>query len=360
MERATWHLRIRRTERALYLCFMIPLLRKPNFLGLYYQRNRKGPFLEGMTLHVSDCRYYVFIGQPRAMITSSIILDRNSVRRGTARLWRFVGSCPLFAIIFIFILKRTAWRSVPLSSLPLSMMSLGDLSPAFPWSSDFSKNPFYERKTSPKVKPTASKLSFSGFSLPSDDPTSSSSASSLSSSAAFWTTPSPPRWSIFRIWSSRVYSISRKKLTALFLLALAVVLWIVPSPRFWGHNVVKFTPSQRGGSPYQLLQPAATISSKHAPNPTKWLEQNSNDKFASQPGWNWPALPGQRSSRPRAALISLVRNSELSGIVQSMTQLEHHWNHKYNYPWIFFNDEPFSDVFKVHSTFAIESYTDAC
>jgi hypothetical protein len=51
--------------------------------------------------------------------------------------------------------------------------------------------------------------------------------------------------------------------------------------------------------------------------------------------------------RPRAALISLVRNSELPGIMQSMRQLEYHWNRKYRYPWIFFNDEPFSEEFKV-------------
>ncbi|MCJ1422477.1 hypothetical protein MMC29_000357 [Sticta canariensis] len=52
------------------------------------------------------------------------------------------------------------------------------------------------------------------------------------------------------------------------------------------------------------------------------------------------------STKPRAALISLVRNSELSGMMQSMRQLEYQWNRKYNYPWIFFNDEPFTDEFK--------------
>lgn len=53
------------------------------------------------------------------------------------------------------------------------------------------------------------------------------------------------------------------------------------------------------------------------------------------------------SPKPRAALISLVRNSELPGLMQSMRQLEYRWNRKYQYPWIFFNDEPFSDEFKV-------------
>jgi hypothetical protein len=29
-----------------------------------------------------------------------------------------------------------------------------------------------------------------------------------------------------------------------------------------------------------------------------------------------------------------------------MRQLEYRWNWKYQYPWIFFNDEPFTDEFK--------------
>ena len=57
--------------------------------------------------------------------------------------------------------------------------------------------------------------------------------------------------------------------------------------------------------------------------------------------------PGKYAGRPRAALISLVRNQELDGILQSMRQLEYHWNRRYNYPWIFFNEQPFSEEFKV-------------
>lgn len=54
-----------------------------------------------------------------------------------------------------------------------------------------------------------------------------------------------------------------------------------------------------------------------------------------------------KSHRPRAALISLVRNSELAGIQQSIRQLEHQFNSNssHQYPWIFFNDEPFDDEF---------------
>lgn len=33
-------------------------------------------------------------------------------------------------------------------------------------------------------------------------------------------------------------------------------------------------------------------------------------------------------------------------MVQSMRDLERTWNSKFNYPWTFFNDEPFNDEFK--------------
>ncbi|KAK9383541.1 glycosyltransferase family 15 protein [Kockiozyma suomiensis] len=53
--------------------------------------------------------------------------------------------------------------------------------------------------------------------------------------------------------------------------------------------------------------------------------------------------------KPKAALISLVRNSEIEGIELSMRHLEARFNHKYNYPWIFFNDVPFDDDFKART-----------
>jgi len=33
-------------------------------------------------------------------------------------------------------------------------------------------------------------------------------------------------------------------------------------------------------------------------------------------------------------------------MLQSMHDLERTWNHKFNYPWTFFNDKPFTDEFK--------------
>jgi len=53
-----------------------------------------------------------------------------------------------------------------------------------------------------------------------------------------------------------------------------------------------------------------------------------------------------KSDRINATILSLVRNEELEGIIQSMTDLERTWNHKFNYPWTFFNDVPFTEEFK--------------
>lgn len=51
-------------------------------------------------------------------------------------------------------------------------------------------------------------------------------------------------------------------------------------------------------------------------------------------------------ARINATLLSLVRNNELVGMVGAMRDLERTWNHKFNYPWTFFNDEPFTEEFK--------------
>ncbi|KAI9781222.1 MAG: hypothetical protein M1816_002445 [Peltula sp. TS41687] len=52
------------------------------------------------------------------------------------------------------------------------------------------------------------------------------------------------------------------------------------------------------------------------------------------------------TSRINATILSLVRNSELDGMIQAMRDLERTWNHKFNYPWTFFNDDDFTAEFK--------------
>ncbi|KAJ2963263.1 hypothetical protein NQZ79_g1699 [Umbelopsis isabellina] len=48
----------------------------------------------------------------------------------------------------------------------------------------------------------------------------------------------------------------------------------------------------------------------------------------------------------RACFVVLVRNSELNGLLSSMRQLEDTFNRKFNYPYVFLNDDDFSPEFK--------------
>ncbi|MCJ1321437.1 hypothetical protein MMC15_006782 [Xylographa vitiligo] len=198
--------------------------------------------------------------------------------------------------------------------------------------------------------PLQSRSSMAKFWLPSADYSSSSSSSSASSSTSFWTSPrTPSRWSPRRYIPAKVRSTMTKRQAAMVIcLALALFVWVAPPPSAWRRRVVHITIPQPATSPYQILQPLSpSKTQKNAPDPLRWLEKNSNNKYAVTTGSKLlDSITPHLSQRPRAALISLVRNSELPGLMQSMRQLEYHWNRKYQYPWIFFNDEPFSDEFK--------------
>ncbi|KAF7296404.1 Glycosyltransferase family 15 protein [Mycena chlorophos] len=50
--------------------------------------------------------------------------------------------------------------------------------------------------------------------------------------------------------------------------------------------------------------------------------------------------------RASAAIVSLARNGDLNGIIRSMTQMEEKFNHRFGYPYVFLNEEPFSEEFK--------------
>ena len=208
-------------------------------------------------------------------------------------------------------------------------------------------------KKSPKLlaTPLQSRSSFAKFALPSADYSSSSSSSSTSSATSFWISPrTPSRWSPKKYIPAKARStVTKRQVAVVVCLALALVIWIVPPPQSWRRNVVHITIPQSATSPYQVLRPSSPANTrKNAPDPLRWLEKNSNNKYAVTPGSGiLGSVSHHISSRPRAALISLVRSSELPGLMQSMRQLEYHWNRKYQYPWIFFNDEPFSDEFKV-------------
>ena len=213
------------------------------------------------------------------------------------------------------------------------------------------KDPFIEK--SPKLLATPCQFSTSKFSLPSGSSSSaSSSGSSLSSSSTFWMSPRPStNWSPSKcLPASMRNTVSKRQAAIMLCLTLALLIWFVPPPRSWNRQIIHITIPQLASSPYQVLRPVYHAGEKDVPDPLQWLEHNSGNKYAvsATPRVVRAGSPfSEVSTKPRAALISLVRNSELPGIMQSMRQLEYQWNRKYHYPWVFFNDEPFSDEFKV-------------
>ena len=57
-------------------------------------------------------------------------------------------------------------------------------------------------------------------------------------------------------------------------------------------------------------------------------------------------IPDVTAPRADAALVVLARNSELEGVIKLMKSLERHFNQWYNYPWVFLNNEEFTEEFK--------------
>ncbi len=50
--------------------------------------------------------------------------------------------------------------------------------------------------------------------------------------------------------------------------------------------------------------------------------------------------------RANAAILMLARNSDVDNAVRSVRRLEDRFNKNFQYPWVFLNEEPFSDEFK--------------
>ncbi|KAJ1674517.1 hypothetical protein EV182_003121 [Spiromyces aspiralis] len=76
---------------------------------------------------------------------------------------------------------------------------------------------------------------------------------------------------------------------------------------------------------------------------------DTDTNFNSMP----PASPAP--TRAKAAIVALVRNSDLKGMRSTVRQIEDRFNHKFNYPYIFLNDQPFTDEFKHGISFVTNS-----
>lgn len=64
-----------------------------------------------------------------------------------------------------------------------------------------------------------------------------------------------------------------------------------------------------------------------------------------------PHIPIDRKDRTqigteKAVLLMLVRNFEVQDALEAMRQIEDRFNHRYKYPWVFLNDEKFTEEFE--------------
>jgi alpha 1,2-mannosyltransferase len=84
------------------------------------------------------------------------------------------------------------------------------------------------------------------------------------------------------------------------------------------------------------------------------MNPSANQSFSQQQQAIVPYNPfptnGNSTDRANATLLILARNSDINGVVQSMQSLEDRFNRHYNYPWVFLNEEPFSEEFKEYAT----------
>jgi Glycolipid 2-alpha-mannosyltransferase len=157
--------------------------------------------------------------------------------------------------------------------------------------------------------------------------------------------PSPSRYQV-----SRLKLFPFRWLAILLCIFASIVIWRLPPPS--AQRVTLDLDQQTSAGIASVPRPLSSSGSSKI-DPEEWLRENSEDALARKKRW-WNRAP----SKPKAAIITLVRNEELEGIMQSMQQLEYHWNRKYHYPWIFFNEKPFSEEFKVMDRFAVLTFTD--
>lgn len=96
----------------------------------------------------------------------------------------------------------------------------------------------------------------------------------------------------------------------------------------------------------------------HALSPVKQPPQQAisgDESLKPVQGEADAALPHQQeevkaeeppAKRVKATFVTLARNSELYDLIKSIRRVEDRFNRKFNYDWVFLNDEPFTDEFK--------------
>ncbi|CEJ90249.1 Putative Alpha-1,2 mannosyltransferase KTR1 [[Torrubiella] hemipterigena] len=76
----------------------------------------------------------------------------------------------------------------------------------------------------------------------------------------------------------------------------------------------------------------------------------------SDPGWD-DLNTINKGPRMNATFVTLARNSDIWEIAKSIRQVEDRFNRRYNYDWVFINDQPFDESFKKVTTSLVSGNT---
>ncbi|KAJ7693144.1 glycosyltransferase family 15 protein [Mycena rosella] len=127
--------------------------------------------------------------------------------------------------------------------------------------------------------------------------------------------------------------------TRYVVLALAIIVSL--------HYILSFSHEGYGNATsFEALSSKFNLGGQAPPGPQDgkvWHEPPYKtpvpEKYYLQPN-------GTITRKANAAIVMLARNSDLGGMVKSMSQLEAKFNARFGYPYVFLNEVPFSDEFK--------------
>jgi hypothetical protein len=101
----------------------------------------------------------------------------------------------------------------------------------------------------------------------------------------------------------------------------------------------------------QLIVPSHQVESPSNVSPPVFIDVPDDGPVDPEPSpASHPVIPvvqpPPKPERENATLLMLTNNWEMDGALRVVEQLEERFNREYKYPWIFLNDQPFSEEFE--------------
>ena len=103
------------------------------------------------------------------------------------------------------------------------------------------------------------------------------------------------------------------------------------------HSILSFTHKE-----YGRATSFSNIKSKFTSNPHEYVPE----KYYIPQDFN--ATKPLYTRRANATMVMLARNGDMDSAVQSVRRIQDRFNGKFKYPWVFLNEEPFTDEFKLY------------